>query len=323
MRISYREALKLGLREALTKNPNTFLIGEDVGAYGGSYAVSKGLLKEFGPHRVRDTPLSEAGFVGAGIGAALGGLHPIVEIMTINFSLLALDQIINSAAFMHHMSGGQLAVPLILRMTTGAGRQLGAQHSNSFEGWFAHIPGLIIFAPSSIEDARYSLEFALREQNPVLMVEHAQLLNDEDELPEKNTSYSLFSSNIRKTGDQITVVSFGANVKKCLAVADKLEKQNLSLEVIDLRILRPLQLELVFESVKKTHRLLLVDEGWLTGNLSAEIGIRVAEKFFDSLKCPILRIGKKEVPVPYSKHLEDLTLPQEEGIELAAREMLK
>lgn len=323
MKISYREALRLSLRESLINNPNTFLMGEDVGAYGGSYAVSKGLLKELGPERIRDTPLAEAGFLGAGIGAAMGGLHPIVEIMTVNFSLLALDQLINSAAFLSHMSGGQVSVPLVIRMTTGAGRQLAAQHSNSFEGWFAHIPGLIIFAPSTIEDARYGLEFALKEKNPVLIFEHASLLNDDDELPEKSPDFSLFNSQRRRLGEQITVVSFGANVKKCLSVADRLASIGISIEVIDLRVLRPLSLDIIYSSVEKTGRFLMVDEGWLTGSLSAEISARVAEKSFRFLRSPIARLGKKEIPVPYSKPLEDLVLPQEADIERLVKEMLK
>lgn len=322
MKMTYREALRQGLVEALKLNPKTFLLGEDVGAYGGTYAVSKGLLNEFGPERIRDAPLSESGFVGAGIGAALGGLKPIIEVMTVNFSLLAMDQIVNSAAIMSHMSGGQLAVPLVIRMTTGAGRQLAAQHSNSLEGWYAHIPGLVVFAPATIEDARYSLGAALQENNPVLLFEHTMLLNDTDELLERDPLFSLFKSKVRKLGHQLSIVTYGGSLKKCLEAAQELEKDGHSIEVIDLRVLRPLDMQPVFESVAKTHRLLIVDEGWKTGSLAAEISCRVIENCFAELDAPIARLCKLEVPVPYAKHLEALVIPQVKDIEAKVKEML-
>ncbi len=323
MKMTYREALRRSLVEALSNNPKTFLMGEDVGAYGGTYAVSKGLLQEFGPERVRDTPLSEGGFVGAGIGAALGGLHPIVEIMTVNFSLLALDQIMNSAAFFSHMSGGQLNVPIIIRMTTGAGRQLAAQHSNSLEGWYAHIPGLIIITPATIEDARYSLSFALREPNPVLIFEQVMMLNSEDDCPELSPNFSIFKSKVRRIGNQLTLITYGSCLQKCLEATNELGKQHLSIEVIDLRVLRPLDMEPIYESVRKTKRVLIVDEGWQTGSLSGELIARITENCFYDLDAPIRRLCKKEVPVPYAKHLEEATLPQVDEIKTLIQEILK
>lgn len=324
MMLTYRDALREGLREALAQHPECFLMGEDVGAYGGTYAVSKGLLNEFGPDRVRDTPLSESGFVGAGIGAALGGLHPIVEIMTVNFSLLALDQIMNSAAFFSHMSGGQLSVPLVIRMTTGAGRQLGAQHSNSLEGWYAHIPGLILFTPGTVEDARYGLGFALKEPNPVLIFEQAALLNEKGECPDLTADYSLFRSLVRRPGEQITLITYGSGVKKSLEAAqDLFNEEQISTEVIDLRILRPLDMAPIYESVRKTHRVLVVDEGWQTGSLAAEISARITEHCFYDLDAPIRRLCKREVPIGYAQHLEKLSLPQVDTIKQSLREILK
>ncbi|MDP3617696.1 MAG: transketolase C-terminal domain-containing protein, partial [Rhodoferax sp.] len=249
-RISYREALREALRDALQTDARVFLMGEDVGRYGGTYAVSKGLLDEFGPERIRDTPLSELGFVGAGIGAALGGMRPIVEVMTVNFSLLALDPIVNTAAMLRHMSGGQFSVPIVIRMATGAGRQVAAQHSNSFEGWYAHVPGLRVLAPATVEDARGMLKQALADPDPVLIFEHAQLYNLEDELPEEGPpTVDIHSAKVRRSGTDVSLITHGGSLPKALQAAQELAAQGIAAEVIDLRVLRPLDDATVMTSV--------------------------------------------------------------------------
>jgi len=320
MKLTYREALRLGLKDALEKNPKVFLIGEDIGAYGGTYAVTKDFLHEFGEERVIDAPLSEAGFTGLSIGAALGGMRPIVEIMTVNFSLLALDQIINSAAFLRNMSGGEMRVPFVIRMTSGGGRQLAAQHSNSLEGWLAHIPGLKILTPASVQDARYVMELALKEQDPVLIFEHALLLNEMDEVDffDKMT----FSSRKIGDGSDLTIITYGGMVQKIKNLQKIFLHEAKSIEVIDLRSLRPLADELFYDSIKKTRKVLIVDEGFRSGSLSAEILSRIYEKIDFNLKIPIQRLCKKEVPVPYAKHLEEFVIPSEKEIEKKIREML-
>jgi pyruvate dehydrogenase E1 component beta subunit len=320
-RISYREALQEALREALQRDERVFLMGEDVGRYGGTYAVSKGLLAEFGEARIRDTPLSELAFVGAGIGAALGGMRPIVEVMTVNFALLALDPLINTAATLRHMSGGQFSVPLVLRMATGAGRQLAAQHSHSLEGWFAHIPGLIILAPATVEDARGMLWPALQDPDPVLIFEHAQLYNLEDELQAPPT-VDIRSARVRRQGRDLTLIAYGGTLPKALLAAEELAKEGIAAEVIDLRVLRPLDDATIVESVRKTRRVLVVDEGWRSGSLSAEIIARIIEQGFFELDAPPARVCSAEVPIPYAKHLEDAALPQVSSIIAAARQLL-
>ncbi|RPI80576.1 MAG: alpha-ketoacid dehydrogenase subunit beta, partial [Planctomycetaceae bacterium] len=267
-KITYREAVRCGLREALQNDPRVFLMGEDVGRYGGAYACSKGLLEEFGPERIRDTPLSESTFVGAGIGAALGGLRPIVEVMTVNFSLLALDQIVNNAATLRHMSGGQVSVPLVVRMATGGGRQLAAQHSHSLEVWYAHIPGIKVLAPATVTDARFMLSLALREPDPVFIFEHALLYPQEGELDESAPPISIDRAVVRRPGHQVTVVTYGGSLGKCLQAADMLAGSGVDCEVIDLRSLRPLDMDTVLQSVAKTHRAVIVDEGWRTCSLA-------------------------------------------------------
>ncbi len=323
IRMTYREALRRGLDAALQRDPRVLLLGEDVGAYGGTYAVSKGLLKKFGPERIRDTPLSELGFTGIGVGAALGGLRPIVEIMTVNFSFLALDQIVNSAAIMHHMSGGQFTVPLVVRMTTGGGRQLAAQHSNSFEGWFAHIPGLRILAPATVEDARHMLAPALADPNPVLIFEHALLLNREEECAENLAGFNPWQAAVRKQGQQLSLVTYGGMLPRALEAAALLHEQDIDIEVIDLRCLRPLDDATILASVRKTHRALIVDEGWRSGSLAAEISARIMEQAFYDLDDPVQRLCRKEVPLPYAKPLEDFAIPQVADIVATVREMLQ
>jgi pyruvate/2-oxoglutarate/acetoin dehydrogenase E1 component len=319
---SYREALRSALREALQRDPRVFLMGEDVGRYGGTYAVSKGLLEEFGEDRVRDTPLSESVFVGAGIGAAIAGMRPIVEIMTVNFSLLALDQIVNNAATLRHMSGGQIEVPLVIRMATGAGRQLAAQHSHSLENWYAHVPGLRVVAPATIEDARGMLWTALEDPNPVIMFEHALLYNLEGELAADAGAVDIDSAVVRRPGNDVTLVTYGGSLGKTLQAADLLAQRGVSAEVIDLRSLRPLDDKTIVESVARTHRAAIVDEGWRSGSLAAEVAARIMEGAFYDLDAPVARVCSREVPVPYAKHLEDAVLPQAETIARAASELL-
>ncbi len=310
MKLTYREALRRGIDEALQGDPRVILMGEDVGAYGGTYAVTKGLLEKYGPERICDTPLSELGFTGIGIGAALGGLRPIVEIMTVNFSLLALDQIVNSAAVLHHMSGGQFAVPLVIRMTTGGGRQLAAQHSNSFEGWYAHIPGIRILAPGTVEDARFMLGAALSDPNPVLIFEHAMLLGREEDCRDAVADFDLYRAVVRKSGEQLSLITYGGMLPRAMEAAQQLQAQGLDVEVVDLRSLRPLDDETILASVRKTHRVLIVDEGWKSGSLSAEISARIVEQAFYDLDAPIERLCRKEVPIPYAKPLEEFAIPQ-------------
>ncbi|MFC4907073.1 alpha-ketoacid dehydrogenase subunit beta [Actinomadura gamaensis] len=322
-RTSYREAMRAALREALAADDRVFLMGEDVGRYGGCFAVSLGLLEEFGPERVRDTPLSESAFVGAGIGAALGGLRPIVEIMTVNFSLLALDQILNNAATLLHMSGGQLNVPLVIRMTTGAGRQLAAQHSHSLEGWYAHIPGLRILAPATVADARGMLAPALADPDPVLIFEHGALYNAEDVLPAEPAPVGIDRAAVRRPGADVTLVTYGGMLPRTLAAADRLAAGGVDAEVIDLRVLRPLDDATVTASVARTHRAVLVDEAWRSGSLSAEISARITEQVFYELDAPVGRVCGAEVPTPYARHLEEAALPSPEAIAEAARRAVR
>jgi pyruvate/2-oxoglutarate/acetoin dehydrogenase E1 component len=322
VKTTYREAVRQAIREALRRDPRTFLMGEDVGRYGGCYAVTKGLLQEFGEERIRDTPLSESAFVGAGIGAAMAGLRPIVEIMTVNFSLLALDQIVNNAATIPHMSGGQFAVPLVIRMATGAGRQLAAQHSHSLEGWYAHIPGLKIVAPATLEDARGMLWSALEDPNPVLIFEHVNLYNMEGELRPDAGPVPLSGAAIRRPGRDVSIVTYGASLHKALAAAQQLAAEGIEAEVIDLRSLRPLDDRTIMGSLVRTHRALIVDEGWRSGGISAEIGARIAEQAFYDLDAPPARLCGAEVPIPYPKHLEDAAIPQVDTIRAAALELV-
>jgi len=319
--ITYRDAVREAIREALRADPNVFLMGEDVGRYGGCYAVTKGLLDEFGPERIRDTPLSESAFVGAGIGAALGGMRPIVEIMTVNFSLLALDQIVNNAATIRHMSGGQFQVPVVIRMATGAGRQLAAQHSHILEGWYAHIPGLKVITPATLEDARFMLVAALADPNPVLIFEHVMLYNRSGVLS-SDGPVDICSAVVRRPGKDVTLVTYGGTLFKTLDAAESLAKDGVEAEVIDLRVLRPLDADAVLASVRKTRRAVIVDEGWRSGSVSAEISARIMEGAFWELDAPVGRVCSAEVPIPYPHHLEEAALPQPEAIIAAAKATL-
>src|SRR6266498_5004086 len=321
-RLTYREAIRAALREALERDPRVFLMGEDVGRYGGCFGVSKGLLEEFGPERIRDTPLSESAFVGAGIGAALGGTRPIVEIMTVNFSLLALDQILNNAATILHMSGGQFNIPLVIRMTTGAGRQLAAQHSHSLEGWYAHIPGIKVLTPATVSDARWMLTAALREPDPIFIFEHSMLYPMEGEVDESAGPANISHCAVRREGRDVSLITYGGSLGKTLEAAEALAKEGVEAEVVDLRVLRPLDTGTILTSVAKTHRAVIIDEAWRTGSFAAEISAQIMEGAFDELDAPVARVCGEEAPTPYPKHLEDAALPQAGKIVKAVRGMM-
>ena len=322
LKVTYREALRAAIREALQRDERVFLMGEDVGRYGGCFAVSKGLLEEFGPERIRDTPLSESTFVGAGIGAALGGMRPIVEIMTVNFSLLALDQIMNNAATILHMSGGQFNIPLVIRMATGGGRQLAAQHSHSLEGWYAHIPGLKVLTPATLEDARGMLWPALEDPDPVLIFEHAFLYPMEAELAADAGPVDIAHAAVRRPGRDVSLITYGGTLFKTLQAAEQLAGEGIEAEVLDLRCLRPLDNQAILESVARTRRAVIVDEGWRSGSLSAEVSARIVEGAFYELDAPVARVCSAEVPMPYPQHLEQAVLPQPAAIVQAARSLL-
>ena len=320
--ITYREAVREGIRDALRRDERVFLMGEDVGGYGGCFAVSKGLLDEFGPERIMDTPMSESGFTGAGIGAALGGMRPIVEVMTCNFSLLAADQIVNNAATLLHMSGGQFNVPVVIRMSTGGGKQLAAQHSHSWEGWYAHVPGLKVLTPATIEDAYGMLWSALEDPDPVLIFENASLYNMKGELPVDAGPVNIDQAKLHRAGTDVTILAYSASLFKALDAADELAKDGIAAEVIDLRVLRPLDNTTFLNSIHKTHRAVIVDEGWRSGSISAEISARIMEQAFYELDAPVARVCTAEVPLPYPKHLEEAALPQVENIVAAVHQLL-
>jgi pyruvate/2-oxoglutarate/acetoin dehydrogenase E1 component len=319
---TYREAVRAAIRDAMQRDPRVFLMGEDVGRYGGCYAVTKGLLDEFGPERIRDTPLSEGGFVGAGIGAAMGGMRPIVEVMTVNFSMLCLDQILNSAATIRHMSGGQFSIPVVIRMATGAGRQLAAQHSHSLENWYAHIPGIRVVTPATLEDARGMLWTAIMDPDPVVIFENVMLYNMSGELAASAGAVDIDRAAVRRPGRDLSLITYGGSLWKTMQAAAELAKEGIEAEVIDLRSLRPLDDATVMESVGRTRRAIIVDEAWHSGSLAAEISARIIEQCFWSLDAPIGRVCTAEVPIPYPKHLEDAALPRPATIIAAARAAL-
>jgi len=316
--VTYREAMGRAIRDAMKADDRVFIMGEDVARYGGTYAVTKGLADEFGEDRVRDTPLSESGFTGAGIGAAIGGMRPIVEIMTVNFSLLALDQILNTAATFRHMSGGQVGVPLVIRIATGAGRQLAAQHSHSLENWFAHIPGLRVLAPATVQDAYAMLAPALEDPDPVIIFEHVMLYGRTEPL-DVSAPADLHFAAVRRTGTDISLITYGGSLPKTLEAAEALAGEGIDAEVLDLRVLRPLDNVAILETVSKTRRAVVVDEGWLTGSLAAEVSARIMEGAFWELDAPVGRVCSAEIPIPYPKHLEEAALPQVDRIVAAAK----
>ncbi|BAZ39298.1 pyruvate dehydrogenase E1 component beta subunit [Calothrix sp. NIES-4101] len=320
---TYREAIREAMREALLQDERVFLMGEDVGRYGGAFGVSKGLLQEFGTEKIMDTPLCESGFTGAGIGAALGGMRPIVEVMTVNFSLLAADQILNTAATYLHMSGGLFNVPLVIRMATGGGKQLAAQHSHSLEGFYAHIPGIKVLTPAVLEDARGMLWTALADPDPVLIFENTMLYNMGGEMSANAGAVDIDTAKVRRTGSDVTIISYSASLFKALEAAKTLSQEGIEAEIIDLRVLRPLDDVTFLTSIAKTHRAVIVDEGWRSGSISAEISARIMERAFYDLDAPVERICAAEVPIPYAKHLEQAALPQVEEIVNVVRRMVR
>ncbi len=322
IKTTYREALKQGLREALANDERVFLMGEDVGHYGGAFAVSKGLLQEFGEDRIMDVPLSESGFVGAGIGAAMAGMKPVVEVMTVNFSLLAMDQIFNNAATLHHMTGGQLNVPVVIRMSSGIGRQLAAQHSHSWEPFYAHVPGLIVLSAGTHEDARGMLISALKSPDPVIIFEYTFQLNTEAEIPSDAGAVDITRARVRREGRDISLITYGLGVQKCLEAAGALAVEGIEAEVVDLRVLRPLDEETFLASVRKTHRALLVEDAWRSVSLSSEITSRIMEKAFYDLDAPVQRLCGLEVHIPYPKHLEEACVPQTADIVLEVKKIM-
>ncbi len=320
--ITYREAVRQAIRKAMAEDERVFLMGEDVGHYGGCFAVSMGLLDEFGAERVIDTPISESAFTGAGIGAALNGMRPIVEIMTVNFSLLALDQNMNNAATLLHMSGGQFNVPLVIRMATGGGKQLGAQHSHSLEGWYTHIPGLKVLTPATVQDAYDMVDLALADPDPVLIFENSLLYNTKGAFDSAASPLPIGKALTHKTGKDITILTYGINLFKSLEAAEILAKDGVDAEVIDLRSLRPLDNESIMKSVTKTHKVLIVDDGWRSGSISAEIMARINEEAFYELDAPMARLCTAEVPLPYAKHLEDAAIVQVDKIVTMAKQVM-
>ena len=311
-----RDALRDALREEMHRDPTIFLMGEDIAAYGGSYAVTRELIDEFGPKRVRDTPISESGIVGAGVGAAMAGLHPMVEIMTINFALVAFDQIVNNASKLHYLSDGQVHVPMVLRMASGAGSQLSATHSHSLEGMFAHFPGLKVVCPAFPADAKGLLKRAFRDQNPVIFIEHSALYGLRGEVPDDPDFVVEFGeANIVRPGNDVTIIGYGGSVHQAVRAAEMLaEQEECDAEVIDLRTLSPLDMETVVASVKKTNRAVVVEDDWKFGGFGGELAAQIMEKAFDWLDAPVARVSGADVPMPYNRTLEFAALPSEEGV---------
>jgi len=323
VKMTYREGMRQAIREAILRDERVFLMGADVGRYGGCFAVSKGLFDEFGPEKIRDCPLSESAIAGFGIGACLNGMRPIVEIMTVNFSLLALDQILNTAASFLHMSGGLFHVPVVIRMATGSGRQLGAQHAHSLEGWYAHIPGIKVLAPATVEDMRGMLWPALEDPDPVLIFEQQVMYNMEEMIPNPPPQVDIAHARVRRPGKDVTLITYGSCLPRSMKAADALSKEGIDVEVIDLRSLRPLDDETIFASVVKTHQVLVVEEGWRSGSLAAEISARITENLFYDLDRPVERLCSFEVPMPYSKHMEEAAVPQPDTIAAAVRKLVQ
>ena len=320
--ITMREALNQAMREEMKRDPNVFLLGEEVGHYQGPYKVTQGLLQEFGEWRVRDTPIAEEAIAGVAVGAAFIGLRPIAEMMTFNFSLLALDQIVNHAAKYRYMSGGQIRCPMVMRGPSGAAAQVAAQHSQAFESWFAHIPGLVVVMPSTPRDAKGLLKSAIRDDNPVIFMENEVLYNFKGEVPDEEYHIPLGLGEVKRVGSDVTIVAWSRSCVTALAGADLLAKDGGAAEVVDPRTLRPLDEDLIFESVRKTHRCVVVEEGWRYAGFGAEIADRVQRECFDELDAPVLRVTAADVPMPYAKTLEKAFLPQPEKVVDAVHKVL-
>ncbi len=321
-RLTMREAISQALWEEMERDPKVFIMGEEVGVWGGTYAVTRGFYDHFGPERVRDTPISEAAIVGAAIGAALVGLRPVAEIMTINFAFVAMDHIVNQAAKLHYMFGGQMVLPLVIRTVGGGGRQLGATHSQTPDAVFAHFPGLKVVAPGTPADAKGLLKAAIRCDDPVLFIEHATLYQLRGEVPEGDYTVPIGQSKVQREGRDVTIVTYSKMLDTSLKAAEELVREGIEVEVVDLRTLRPLDMEPVLESVKKTNRAVVVEEGWKSYGVGAEVAARIYEEAFDYLDAPVKRVAQVEVPLPYNRTLEQLALPQVKDVVQAVKEVL-
>jgi pyruvate dehydrogenase E1 component beta subunit len=319
--LTYREALRQALKEKMEGDPRVFILGEDVGAYGGAYSVTKGLQDEFGPVRVRETPIAESGIIGVAIGAAMGGMRPVAEIMTINFSLLAMDQLVNHAAKFHYMFGGKIRVPMVMRTVSGWG-QLGATHSQTFENWYASVPGLKVVAPATPRDAKGLLKASIEDDDPVVFIEHSLLYGVRGDVPDSDFREPLGRAAVMREGGDVTIAAYSRMLQASLRAAAQLEEEGLAAEVIDLRTLRPLDMETVYDSVRKTHHLVVAEEDWRTVGLGAEIAAAAAETCFDDLDAPVRRVAMPDVPMPYAKNLEMALVPGEEEIVAAVHSVL-
>lgn len=320
--IQFREALREALSEEMRRDERVFLMGEEVAEYDGAYKVSQGMLAEFGPKRVIDTPIAELGFAGIGVGAAMNGLRPVIEFMTFNFSLVAIDQVINSAAKMMSMSGGQFTVPIVFRGPTASAGMLSSQHSQAFDNWYANTPGLKVIVPSNPADAKGLLKSAIRDNDPVIFMESEQMYGDKGEVPEGEYLIEIGKADIKRAGNDVTIVSFGKIMKACYLAADELEKEGVSCEIIDLRTIRPIDYATVIESVKKTNRLVIVEEAWPLGSIATEVTFKVQKDAFDYLDAPILRVTSADVPLPYAPTLIDAALPNPSKIIAAVKQVM-
>jgi len=320
--ITMRDALNAAMREEMRRDASVFLLGEEVGEYQGAYKITQGLIQEFGEWRVRDTPIAEEAIAGVAVGAAFVGMRPIAEMMTFNFSLLALDQIVNHAAKYRYMSGGQIRCPMVMRGPSGAAAQVAAQHSQAFESWFAHIPGLVVVMPSSPKDAKGLLKSAIRDDNPVIFMENEVLYNLKGEVPEEEFTIPLGQGDVKRPGKDVTIVAWSRSTQFALQAAELLAKDGVEAEVVDPRTLRPLDEDLIFDSVRKTNRCVVVEEGWRLAGFGAEIADRVQRECFDDLDAPVLRVTAADVPMPYSKMLEKAYLPQPERVVDAVKKVL-
>jgi len=321
-RITMREAISKALWEEMERDPNVFIMGEEVGVWGGTYAVTKGFYDHFGAERVRDTPIAEAAIIGSALGAAMTGLRPVAELMTINFAFSAMDHIVNEAAKIHYMFGGQIVMPVVIRAVGGGGRQLGATHSQTPDAVFAHFPGLKVVAPGTPEDAKGLMKASIRSDDPILFIEHATLYQVRGEVPEQDYTTPIGVSKVQRSGNDVTIVTYSKMLEVSLKAAEQLENEGIDAEVVDLRTLRPLDMEPVLESFTKTNRAVIVEEGWRSYGVGSEVASRIYEGAFDYVDAPIKRVAQKEVPLPYNRELEQMALPQVEDVIKAVKEVL-
>jgi pyruvate dehydrogenase E1 component beta subunit len=320
--IQFREALREALQEEMRRDEAVFLMGEEVAEYDGAYKVSQGMLAEFGEKRVIDTPIAELGFAGIGVGAAMNGLRPVIEFMTFNFSLVAIDQVINSAAKMMSMSGGQFTVPIVFRGPTASAGMLSSQHSQAFDNWYANTPGLKVIVPSNPYDAKGLLKSAIRSNDPVIFMESEQMYGEKGEVPEEEYLIPIGVADVKRVGSDVTLVSFGKIIKTCFAAAEELEKDGISCEIIDLRTIRPIDYDTIIESVKKTNRLVIVEEAWPLGSIATEVSFKVQREAFDYLDAPVLRVTSADVPLPYAPTLIEAALPNADRVLRAVKQVM-